>query len=347
MVYLTERLQRRGCRVGVVCKPHCTLEDACRVRAIPCFPLAMRGELDILAGMRIARLCARHGFNILHLHTAHAATLGVWAKLVRPSLRLIAVRRVDFHIRSHPFSRWKYAVSPLDRVVCVSEAIRGVLVGDGVPSARLVTIRSGVDLDRFSSTPDATTLRNQLCIPSDHVVVGTVAAMAAHKDYPTLLAAADEAMRTEERVTFCAVGDGPQRERVHALAHRLGLGDRFKFVGFQAEVGPYLRLLDVFVLASRAEGLGTSVLDALAMGIPVVASRVGGIVEVVEDGGNGLLVPPGDPHALSEALCRIVHDTSLRERLAARARPSVAAFDIDITVQKNLQLYRELLEAQT
>ncbi|MBN1426213.1 glycosyltransferase family 4 protein [Candidatus Fermentibacteria bacterium] len=343
VAYLTQALHREGHQVAVVCPPKAPLQRSCRERGVRCFPVTMRGEIDVVAGARIAWLCRRYGFRLLHLHSAHAVTLGIWAKMLMPSLRTIATRRVDFPTGARVFSRWKYRGAMVDRIVCISQAIKEMLLADGVPQNKLVTIHSGVDLDRFAGIPPSPMLRDALGIPPDHFIVGTVAAMAAHKDYPSLLMAAEEVLRTEERVVFCGVGDGPQRHRIDTMARDLGLGERFKFAGFQDDIGSYLRLFDIFVMASRTEGLGTSVIDALAVGVPVVATRVGGIPEIVQEEKNGLLVPPGNAHALASAIHRLITDGDLRARLAASARASVTGFDIAITVEKNLSLYRQLM----
>ncbi len=342
VAYLVGALHSGGHRVGVVCPTRSRLLTWCRDHEVPCFALPMRGELDLLAGARIARLCRRHGFGLLHLHTAHAVTLGLWAKMLMPSLRTVATRRVDFPVGRNPFSRWKYGASRLDRIVCISSAVKDILVADGIEESRLVVIPSGVDLDRFARVPRSAALREALGIGRDKLAVGTVAALAAHKDYPTLLQAAAIVTASHERVNFVAVGDGPLRHRLRALVTNLGLDRRFVFAGFQEDVGPYLRVFDLFVLASRTEGLGTSLIDALAAGLPVVATRTGGIPEIVEDGMNGLLVPPRDPLALAQAILRLVADESLRARLAQAARPSVARFAIEATVGRYLALYEDL-----
>ncbi len=340
--YLVEALHLAGHRVAMVCQPHSKLVSFCRDRGIPCFPIPMWGEWDARAGFRIAAFSRRFRFEILHLHTSHALTLGLWAKLFLRSLRLVAVRRVELHIKKHVFSHWKYGTKRLDRIVCISEAVRQVLIADGISSEKMVTIHSGIDLSRFQGMPPQTELRAELGIPDNHLIVGTVAAMAGLKDYPNLLKAARYVLSAEENVTFCAVGDGAHRKKILRLAVTLQLGCRFIFAGFQNEVGRYLRLFDLFVLASRKEGLGTSILDALAVGLPVIACRTGGIVEVVDDGKNGLLVPPRDPHAFADAMLSLIRDEDLRKRMAHQARKSVEAFDIRLNVQKNIQLYQDI-----
>jgi glycosyltransferase involved in cell wall biosynthesis len=341
--YLLEALQCAGHRTALVCRPEAPLRDFCRGRGISCFPVTMRGELDIIGAFRVAQLCRKAGFDILHLHSAHAHAIGLLTKLFQPSLRLVAARRVDFHIRQHFLSRWKYKTASLDRIVCISEAIRSVLISDGIPADKLTVIHSGIDVDRFKNTPIPKGLRTKLGIPEDHLIVGTVAAMVDHKDYPTLLRAARYVLERCSNVTFCAVGDGPEKTATIRLARSLQLGDRFVFAGSQPDVGSHLSIFDVFVLSSKMEGLGTSLLDAQALGIPVVACQAGGIPEAVQDERTGLLVPAEDPEALGDAILRLARDAKLRSRLAVGGRQSVSAFDIRLTVEKNIALYREIL----
>jgi glycosyltransferase involved in cell wall biosynthesis len=303
----------------------------------------MRGEIDFVAGWRVARCCKKNEFNILHLHSAHALAIGLWAKLFHRELTLVAVRRVDFHINRRLFGRLKYRSTYVSRVVCISEAIRHVLLEDGLPPDKLVTIHSGIDLRSYAEVMPRDGFRVELGIPDNDLVIGTVAAMARHKDYPNLLRAAKLVLRTKEGVTFCAVGDGPERARILRLAKELGLHERFVFVGFQADPRSYLANFDVFVLASKKEGLGTALLEAQAVGLPVVACRTGGIPEIVQNGHNGLLVPPRNPTQLAAALLRLAHDSTLRDTLGRNALRTVGRFSIDTTVEGNTQLYATLL----
>jgi glycosyltransferase involved in cell wall biosynthesis len=208
---------------------------------------------------------------------------------------------------------------------------------------KLALIHSGVDLERFarlgeSNVPDV--LRG---VPSGDVVVGTVAAFVGHKDYPNLLRAARMVLDSRANVWFCAVGDGPLMASQRKLASALGLGERFVFAGRRDGVGAFMRRFDVFVLASREEGLGTSVLDAQALGKPVVATRAGGIPDAVQDGVNGLLVSAGDSVALAGAIQRVVDSADLRRELGGRGRESVRRFSADSMVQEYVGLYSSLV----
>jgi glycosyltransferase involved in cell wall biosynthesis len=171
-----------------------------------------------------------------------------------------------------------------------------------------------------------------------------VAALADHKDYPNLLRAARLVLDRAPDTTFVAVGDGPLNAEIAAFARELGLGRRFLLMGFREDVGSFLKSFDVFVLASKTEGMGTSILDAQALGLPVVACRAGGIPEIVADRETGLLVPAGDPAALAAALLEAIGDPELRAALGARARKAAAAHDIGRTVAAHEGLYRELAD---
>ena len=186
-------------------------------------------------------------------------------------------------------------------------------------------------------------MKARLKIPENHTIVGTVAAMAGHKDYPNLLSAASIVIREKKDITFLAVGDGPDRDKIVLLHNELGLGDRFILSGFQDNIGDYLNIFDIFVLASRKEGMGTSILDAQAAGLPVVACAAGGIPEIVRHEHNGLLVPPKNPQALADAIVRLVSNMNIRREFSRNAKASVRDFSIEKTVDKNIQLYHDLL----
>lgn len=340
--WLIEGLLSRGWPTALVCPRGSVLAERGRARGWPVHELAMRGELDIGAGRRIAALARGAGLPILHAHASHALALGLWARLFDRRLRLVASRRVDFPVGGHFLSRLKYSSGVLDRIVCISDAIRGQLVADGVPPAKLAVIPSGVDTRRFAGVRPPPGFRRSLGIPNGHLVVGTVAALADHKDYPTLLRAARLFLERSPDATFVAVGDGPLGDRLAALARELGLGRRFLFMGFREDVGSFLKTFDIFVLASKQEGMGTSVLDAQALGLPVVACRAGGIPEIVADRETGLLVPPGDPEALAASLLELAGDPALRAALGEHARRAAATHDVGRTVEAHLALYREV-----
>ncbi|HEC83156.1 MAG TPA: glycosyltransferase family 1 protein, partial [Firmicutes bacterium] len=310
---------------------------------LPVIEITIRNPWDVLAAGTIAKIINRNNSQILHVHSSHALSLGLLVKIRLRHLILVASRRVDFPVRKPVFGSLKYNNRLVNRIICVSRNIADVLKRDGVDESRLTVIRSGIDLSRFSRRPVKPDLKRALGIPQDNLVVGTVAALVGHKDYPTLLEAAARVRKKIDNVTFCAVGEGPDRAKLESLRARLGLDKHFLFAGFHKAIADYYNLFDVFVLASRMEGLGTATLEAMSCGIPVVATAAGGIPEIVSDGSNGLLVPTGNPDSLADAITKVLQDSDLRARLAAGARITAQGFSVEKTVEDHINLYQELL----
>jgi len=176
-------------------------------------------------------------------------------------------------------------------------------------------------------------------------MIGTVANFVGAKDYSNLIQAAKIVTEQNDKTYFIAAGDGPLIDEMKELAKSLALHKRFFFSGFFEDIGSFLKELDIFVLSSKMEGLGTSVLDALALKLPVIATAVGGIPEIIEENINGMLVPPQDPQALADAVNTLLGNPSLRERLTTNARDSVKTFDYKTMAQRYMDLYEQLLSA--
>jgi glycosyltransferase involved in cell wall biosynthesis len=256
---------------------------------------------------------------------------------------------VDFSIFRHSFlglNRWKY-VRGVDRILCVSDYVRDVLRRDGLPDALLGVVHDGIDPARVldAPAPDASLGRALGLEPGDRVV-GNVAACVGHKGQRFLVEAAPRVLEACPRARFVIVGDGVLRPELERQARDLGVADRVLFPGFREDVPTLLRLFDVFCFPSVMEGLGTSLLDAMALGLPVVSTRAGGIPEVVRDDVDGLLVEPGDAAALADALLGVLGDAGLAARLGAAARERVGAFSVGRMVAGTLAAYEWALASR-
>jgi glycosyltransferase involved in cell wall biosynthesis len=341
VIYLYERLLKKGIYTNFVCQPSSKLYEYCSNKGLPSIPHGMKGELDINAAKKISDICKSKGYNILHLHSAHSMSIGLLVKLFHRRLKLIGMKRVDFHISKNFLSRIKYSSKWMDKIVCISDRIKNVLIEDGITIDKLETIHSGIDTVRFDDVESG--VRKEFGIPSDNIIIGTIAAVVGHKDYPNLLKAAENIVGNYPNVTFIAVGDGKDMESVKSFASQLNLQDRFIFAGYRSDIGKFLKSFDIFVLASKLEGMGTSLLDAQAVGLPIAATKTGGIPEIIHDGVNGLLAAPQNPQALAHILIKLIEDEELRKNLSANAKQSVEQFSIDKNVEKYLELYKNLL----
>lgn len=208
-----------------------------------------------------------------------------------------------------------------------------------------VLVHGIVQSDAQPPTGTRERVRRELGIPDDSLVAITVANLRREKDYPNLLHAVHLALREEPRLVLLAVGQGPLEGEVHELHESLGLGARVMLLGYRTDVSDLLAASDLFVLASAHEGLPVSIMEAMAAGLPVVATAVGGVPEAVVNGETGILLPPHDPEALARALVVVARDRSLRGRMAQAARERGTAFDIRSAVVVQQRAYSQLVRA--
>lgn len=346
VLYLATAQAAGGHRPTVFAQPGSPMALRAREAGLPVVELRTRGEADLPAMSRLARWLREHPVDVLHMHTTHAHTIGVvaawWA---RASARRVVSKRTDFSIFRHSFlglNRLKY-LHGVDRYIAISEAVRRVLIDDGVPAARIAVVPSGVQADRFEGAR-ANGLRRELGLGEGAPVVGNIAHFADHKGQRYLVEAAPRILKARPEARLLIVGEGALRAPLMERARELGVADRVLFPGFREDVPALLALFDVFVMPSHLEGLGTIVLDALASGTPVVAAAAGGIPEVIEDGRTGLLVAPRDPAALAEGVLALLADPARAAALAEEGRRRVRErFSVEAMVEGTLTVYRGLL----
>jgi L-malate glycosyltransferase len=306
-------------------------------------PLTPRTEMDLGAAWRLSRLIKRLGPDIVHAHDPHgvamaALALSMSTQLAKPPL--VASRRVDFHLKNNSMSRWKYR--QVDCFICASEAIRQMLVADGVPAARAVTVYEGIDLERVDAAPPAK-LHEELWLPHHAPIVGNVAALVPHKGQRHLIEAAALVVRQVPDARFVIAGEGQLRPALERQIKEHHLEKHVLLAGFRPDVLSLHKAFDIFVMSSVTEGLGTSLLDAMACAKPVVATSAGGIPEVVADGETGLIVPPRDHQALADAIVRLLKEPALQQRLGTSGRARVQErFSADRMLRDTLRVYQRV-----
>ncbi|MCZ6692245.1 MAG: glycosyltransferase family 4 protein [Planctomycetota bacterium] len=348
VIYLLQGLLERGDEASLICQPESPIARRAQELKIPTIPLRMLGEADLLAAARIAMVLRRKKISILHVHTPHAHTLALIAGRFGGRPRLIVSKRTDFSIFRNSFfglNLWKYAHG-IDGYIAISQEVRDVMIRDGVPPDRIRVVRSGVDPGRLSNG-NGGNLLSELGLDSNVPIVGNVAHMAGHKGQRTLIEAAPEILRSVPEARIIIVGEGELERSLKSLAHELGVADRVCFPGFREDIPSFLSIFRIFAMPSHKEGLGTAVLDALAMRLPVVATRAGGIPEMIQDGVNGLLVPPKNSSALARGIVSLLKDP-VRARALAEAgyRSVIQQFGVDTMVDQTRRIYEELLDGR-
>ena len=343
---LMRELRARGATQLLLAPPGPLLEKAL-AQGLEVERWSPASELDVLAMGRARTLLKRFAPDVAHCHSAHAHATGVPAGRLAGVPAVVVSRRVDFLVRTNAMSRLKYAL-PVDRYVCISEGVRAAMLASGVPAAKLAVVPSGVDLAevRAAGAAPAPSLRALAGIPADSEIIGTVASLAPHKNHKLLLDAAREVVTRRPRAHFVWLGEGECRTDLERQRHALGLEARVHMLGFRDDARALLTQFDIFALSSYLEGLCTSLLDAQALGVPIVATAVGGVPEVVTDGRTGRLVRALEPSELARALVEALGDREARAAWAQAARASVEAFGIANTAERTLAVYREVLGAR-
>lgn len=341
--YLYGELARKNIAQAIACPRGSVMAQRCAERGWRHVTIPRRAAVDPFFARGVARAARDLGANLVHAHDPHAHTAAVLAHaLFGAPGRIVVHRRVDFPIKRDPFTRWKYDHRAVRRIVCVSGAIAEILRPALRDPSRLRVVHSGVDLARFGATPDGR-LRRQLGVPEGTALVGNVSALAGHKDYPTFVETAARLLARGVRARFVAIGEGPERPRIEALLRERGLEKDVVLAGFRDDVPIVFPELDVLLFPSETEGLGTTVLDAFAAGVPVVATRAGGIPEMVVHGETGLLAEVRDAETLAGHVERVLAEPALRERLVAGGRTRLREFGVDRTAEKILAVYGEVL----
>jgi glycosyltransferase involved in cell wall biosynthesis len=366
VAYLTAGLAERGYDTMLVAGSLASGEDSMAfVAERLAVPVVQIDELhrdvsplwDAFAVVRLARLIRAERPLILHTHTAKAGAVGRVAALLAGDARPpIVVHTFHGHVLRGYFDplrtagfrrveRWLARASTA--LVAVSPQVRDELVAlDVAPPQRFAVVRLGIELqERIVSKADQRTERRRMLgIPRDSFAVGWIGRMTPVKRLGAVLSAFARLLETGVDARLCLVGDGPDREWVERRAHELGIMRHTVFLGYQEDVGPLYAALDALVLPSRNEGTPVSAIEALAAGLPVVATRVGGVPDVVRDGIDGFLVDPRRRGELVDRLARLAADPHLRARMGTAGRERVLArYAVERLIDDVDSLYRSLL----
>jgi glycosyltransferase involved in cell wall biosynthesis len=309
------------------------------------FSLESRGELSPAAVFQLVKLVREYRIDIVHTHTTHAHSLALQAKHVYGDFVLVVHRRVDFLIKNNPVSLYKYRSDKVDRIIAISEFIRNLMIEQGIPQAKIDVIHSGVDPKRLHADRALTAqkLRAEYRIDPETVILGNIAALSGHKDHLTLIRSLPLVIEKEPRCLLFILGEGDQREPVQREIERLGLERHVIMPGFRNDLETFIGGFDLYVHSSKDEGLGTSIIDALANGIPVVATDAGGIPEILGSSGEyGIVVPKQQPEALAEGILKLMKDPSLMEHYRHAGMKRAGSFSVDTMVKSTYELYRRL-----
>jgi glycosyltransferase involved in cell wall biosynthesis len=332
-------LRERGRRAVLVAHPEGELAQRAS-QGHDLIRLAPRAELDLHAAWKLSRIIRELKPAIIHAHDPHAVALAALALSFRTGGEcpgLVASRRVAFHLKQHAFSRWKY--HQVDCFVAASHAIRQMLIGDGIEASRITTVYEGIDVARVHAEPVAP-IHAEFWLPTHAPIVGAVGALTPEKGHRHLIDAAALVVRQVPDARFLIFGEGELRPSLERHVKELHLDKHVLLPGFRPDILSFVRAFDLFVMCSLHEGLGTSLLDAMAAGKATVASDTGGIPEVVGPD-TGVLVAPRDHQALANAITALLKDAAKREAMGRAGLERVnKVFSAERMVEQTLEVYR-------
>ncbi len=321
-----------------------SLEAALKERHVPVHWLDKHEGIDLGLVFRLRRLLQNQGFQVVHSNNYSAWLYACAAS--RGLRRLTHVHTehsgVDSFRRRYTAERWLSRFTT--HVVAVSKHVHDVMIDEiGISPQRVRLIYNGVDTTRFCPSPQAReSMRRNLQIPPDVVVIGIVARLARIKNHEILIRAYAKLHAAPGKKTrLVIVGDGPERAALEEMSRQFGISADVSFLGERRDTPELLNAFDIYILPSLSEGMNLTLLEAMGAGLPVVASRVGGNVEIVEDGNTGYLFPSGNVDALSELFGRLVSEPERRARMGQSGRERVLRqFDQRAMMQHYLSLYR-------
>lgn len=338
-----EGMMKRGHHVVLATRSTCRILEEAQRRNIPVLPMAMKGKFDLGAIRQLARYLKAERIQVVNTHSGIDSWVGALAAKLAGTPVLVRTRHLNIPLKRawHNFVHFL----PDSLVTCGETMSRHLEEGCGFPAEQLTSIPTGIDFSRFTPLHTRQETRQSLGIPEEDFLVLMVGVIRSVKRHEIALRAFGRFLERHPSAHLVLAGEGPMQERMEQLATELAIAERVHFLGHREDVPDLLGAADLVLLTSRSEGVPQAVTQALGLGVPVVATAVGGVPELVIHERTGLLVPPEDPQAAAEAMARLADDPALAARLGEEGRRHVMAeFSLDAMLDKTERLYHALLE---
>jgi glycosyltransferase involved in cell wall biosynthesis len=353
---LAVSLNKRGHEVIAVCPDPGQLPDELRKAGIQSTIIPFHKTYDIRAARRLAKLIRQEKIEVLHSHSMLTNIISrVAGKLAKVPVS-VSTEHLTMELArggrsgetiEHLKARYyrmldNYTSRYNQQVIAVSNAVRDDLVEQGIPAARITVIQNGINIpDIDPAARDR--IRQELGIKPEETVVGAVGRLSPQKDYPTLLRAFKEVKRSCPEAILLIAGDGYLRQNLEKLTNDLGIREQVKFLGYRSNVLEVVSSFDIYALSSLWEGLPLAVLEAMAMGKPVVATKVPGTEEAVHEGDTGFLVPLKDDQALSQRIIDLVRNQEKAQAMGETGRRRWKdCFSLNRVIDEHEELYQNL-----
>lgn len=337
-----EGMLRRGHEVFLATRPSCRVAELAQQRGIRVKTLPMRRSLDLRSILELRQHLRREQIDVVNTHSGVDSWIGGIAARLAGAPVLLRTRHLNFPLKRTPLNFVHYLP---DRIVTCGEAIRKDLIErDGFNPARLVNIPTGIDFSRFVARKSRGTVRMELGRSETDFLVLMVGILRGVKGHEFALQALAIIAKKRPEIFLLLAGDGPMGDHLRQRARELGIESRVRFLGFRDDIPDLMNAADMLLLTSKSEGVPQSVTQALGIGLPVAATRVGGVPELIEHDRTGLLVPRADPQAAADAIEYLLQNPERARRFARAAKAhALAHFSLDAMLDKTERLCIELL----
>jgi glycosyltransferase involved in cell wall biosynthesis len=334
----------RGHHVVLATRPQCRIAAEAAKIGIPVLLLPMRNKADLGSIIPLARYLSREGIQVVNTHSGVDSWIGAFAAKLARTPALVRTRHLNIPLKRNWMNFVHYMAN---RIVSCGQTMKSQLVGGcGFPPEQVTSIPTGIDFARFAPARSRSQVRQELGIAEDEFAVLMVGVIRSVKRHEIALRAFQVFLEKHPGAQLLLAGEGPMRERMVELAAELGITGKVRFLGHREDVPDLMAAADLLLLTSRSEGVPQAVTQALGLGLPVVATAVGGVPELIIHERTGLLVPPEDPHAAAEAMLRVADDAQLAARLGeAGRRHALAEFSLDAMLDNTESLLNALLQA--
>ncbi len=344
IAYLVKELRKISVKQIILCVKDSAIADFCTKENIFFIPYKKRAAISLAPGFLLSKTIKKHQVDLVHLHDAHAHTFAcLGASFFNIKTPFVLSRRVDFPIKKNRFSLWKYNHPNIQAILCVSAFIKKVIENDIRMSSKIEVVHSGIDPSKFHFD-NKNILRKEFDIPLQSPLIANVAAIAPHKDYFTFVDTATIILQSKPTARFLMIGgDGGEQKKVQQYIEERQLSRNIQFTGFRKDIPEILPEIDVFLFTSKEEGLGTSLLDAQASKLPIVATRAGGAPEIIQHEVTGLTAAVGDAKQLAHHVLTFLNNDSLKDKLVQNGLQKLSSFTTLETARKTLNIYKKTL----
>lgn len=340
--FLAKELKRNGYSFQFVVQTGSPLHQKASDAGLPVLSMKIGSKADAFSAVRLFLAMKRKKCQLVNFHDTHSLSVGyAAASLAKVPIRLIS-RRADFPLKQNVFLRRKYTQN-VDAVLAISDEVKNVLVEEGIDPQLIRVIPEGIDFACYEDKTSKDYLRHEFSFVPDDFLVGIVVQVADDRGQKYLIQVSKHLRESNPKIKIIILGEGPLRLELNRQVKEIKAEDMVFYLGFKEDIPKILNSLDVFVLASDHESLGSIVRDAMAFRLPIVATRIGKIPEVIDHQKTGLLVPPQRPKSLANAILKVHENRELAARLGKNGYEDVhQKYSAESMALHAIDLYEEL-----